>query len=348
MAGLAFLVPAGTAGTAALFVALQAAGPLAWGLSCLVLTWLALFLAVMLPRLRILSEKALREPGPGELPPGTARCMGLLSGAGGRLGEGDILVSLAFYPGLQPPFVMASKILVPEKALEAYTPKALEAGIAAAALGHSIGAARGAIALRFFSMALAAPASLILLNSVGLLLGFPAVAGFGLAGLFWAGVWMAYWFSGFVSLFVERAVSARVCATVAALTMDARGLYEYVELTARGNLDPVSRKPVTELFRARRGAVAQFEAVKAAVREMADAAAGRRFGQAGCGKAGVAGTGLKGAREGGGDAGGGGAGRPEPAEVTGRGAGLAGAGGNGAGRSPGPDGRKAGGGGEPG
>ncbi|MDR1037027.1 MAG: hypothetical protein LBT40_10790 [Deltaproteobacteria bacterium] len=276
LARLAVLVPAGAAGTLALYAALPVLGPLAWGGAYLALVWLALALWLMLPRVFILSEKRLRSPLEGELPPGTEKYLTLLSSGQVKISLDDVLVSTSFYPGLPAPFTMSGKILVPERALRGFPPKALEVRVAAAALCRVVSSGRSITLLRFFSMALAVPASLILLNSVGILFGYPIVARPGVIALVWAGVWASFWFSEFAALYVERSVSARVSATVAAVTLDARSLFESVELSARGNLDPGFQTPFLDLFRPRQNPVSQFESIKKSIQEMVDAASKRR------------------------------------------------------------------------
>ncbi|MDR3153831.1 MAG: hypothetical protein LBW85_06065 [Deltaproteobacteria bacterium] len=271
-----FFLPVGALGTLALHAALPVMGALAWGLCCLTLFWLALALWLMKPRLTALADRRLRKPAPGEIPPDTGRRLELISTGSAKITVDDILISTAFRPGLAAPFPMAGKIIVPEKALAAFPPKALEARIAAAALERLVSASRNLTVLRFFSMALAAPGSLILLNSVGLFFGYPLAATPGLAGLIWAGGWGAFWFSELAALFVERAVSARLLATVAAITMDARSLFESIELMARWNLDPARQTPLLDFFRPRQNPISQFEAIKAAITEMVAAASSRR------------------------------------------------------------------------
>ncbi|MDR1314395.1 MAG: hypothetical protein LBQ12_12050 [Deltaproteobacteria bacterium] len=275
-AKFAIFLPVGAAGTVALYASLPVLGPLAWAGTCLALVWLALALWLMLPRVAVLSDAKLRKPEEGEIPPGAAKYLKALSSGPVKIGPEDVLVSTAFYPGLPQPYPMAGKILVPEKALGAFPPKALEIRLAAAALCRVVSSARSLTILRFFSMSLAVPASLILLNSVGILFGYPVMVKPELTALVWAGVWASYWFSEFAALFVERTISARVSATVAAVTLDARSLFESVELTARANLDPSSQTPFLDLFRPRQNPVSQFESIRKSIREMVEAAAKRR------------------------------------------------------------------------
>ncbi|MDR1039010.1 MAG: hypothetical protein LBR80_02355 [Deltaproteobacteria bacterium] len=271
------LLPVGAAGTLALLATIPVMGPFAWGGIALALVWLATALWLLKPRVAILSDRNLRPPEAGEIPAGAERYLSLLSATrASGLGPGDVVVSTAFYPGLPVPFPMAGKLMVPERDLAAFPPNALAAGMAAAALCREVSSGRSLAILRFFSVSLAVPASLILLNSVGILFGYPIVVRPCLAALFWAGIWAAFWFSEFATLFVERTISARVSAAVAALTMDAKGLFESVEITARGNLDPSGPAPILDLFRPRQNPVSQFEAIKRSVQEMMDAAAKRR------------------------------------------------------------------------
>ncbi|MDR2613596.1 MAG: hypothetical protein LBG06_12575 [Deltaproteobacteria bacterium] len=276
-----FLLPVGTAGTAALYAALPVLGPLAWGLACLALVWLAAALWLMLPRLAILSAGNLRSPEPGEIPAGAGRHLALLTSGDVKLGPDDILVTRAFLPGLPAPFFMAGKIVVPEAALSGFPPGALEVRIIAAALARLVSAGRSLALLRFFSLALSAPASLILLNTAGIHLGYPLAVSPGLVGLVWAGAWGAFWFSELACLFVERSVSARIAATVAAVTLDARSLFESVDVMARANLDPARRTSLLDLFRHRQNPVSQFEAIKAAIQEIVESASRRRAGGGG-------------------------------------------------------------------
>ncbi|MDR1079380.1 MAG: hypothetical protein LBQ79_00070, partial [Deltaproteobacteria bacterium] len=275
---LNFLVflPVGAAGTLALYAALPALGTLAWSGIFLALLWLALSLWLMKPRLALLSEANLRRPEEGEIPPGTEKYLALLSSGDVKVGPEDVLVSTAFYPGLPAPFPMAGRILVPEKALRAFPPKALEVRVAAAALCRVVSSGRSIALLRFFSMSLAVPAALILLNSAGILYGYPVVVRPPLVALVWAGIWAAFWFSEFAALYVERTVSARVSATVAAVTLDARSLFESVEITARGNLDPATQTPWLDFFRPRQNPVSQFEAIRRSIQEMVESATKRR------------------------------------------------------------------------
>jgi hypothetical protein len=282
----AVLIPVGVAGTLALSTALPVMGPLAWGASCLALVWLATALWIMLPRIPLLSAASLRAPAPGEIPPAAVRLMGILCPGPGGIGPDDVLVSSAFFPGLQAPFPMAGKIVVPEKALARLPPKALETLLVAAALSRFSRVGRSLTLLRIFCMALAAPTSLILLNSVGVVFGYPFETPPGLAALFWAGVWSAFWFAELSILFFRRAVSTRLYATVAAVTMDAKGLFQSIELVARGNLDPTRRSPFLDLFRPRQSPESQFEAIKATVHDMVEEAGRRKAaGRAADGKA---------------------------------------------------------------
>ncbi|MDR2461110.1 MAG: hypothetical protein LBE38_10125 [Deltaproteobacteria bacterium] len=263
--------------TALAFLSLQVFQVVFWAILYLLLIWLGLFVVAIIQGPRLPGADKLRDPTAGEIPSGLER-YDFFFPKNKFIPRENYKVSTLFTKGLVPPYVAGKTLVIPEKALSSFTPDALKARILMALLYYVISARRNVLGFRTIGLALAVPSALVLLNSVGLWLGHnllvprdPALIGF-----LWLATWLAFWFSEFLTLFVIRQLDYRVSATVAALTLDAQGLFLSVEVMARYNLDPMEETPIRDIFRARPSPLTQLKHIRDTIKEMAAAAARRK------------------------------------------------------------------------
>jgi hypothetical protein len=218
-----------------------------------------------------------------ELPDGIGRVLDALP-EGRRLREGDVWVDTAFCEGLKPPAIVMGRVIIPEKALSSFSPQALKTQIVLTVLSFLVNIPRNTFVYRLLSLALGAPIALILINSVGLVTGYPLVVTVGLVPLFWLGTWAAYWFSEFSSLLLSRALCLKLSAATVAITRDVAGLFDSIQVLARYNLEPPEGSFFRDLFRERFSPDQQIRKLKGSLMELTDEAMKRNGRAQGPGK----------------------------------------------------------------
>jgi hypothetical protein len=260
----------------AVFMSLSVFSTVPWALIYLCLTWVGLFFIYSFRTDLYPAKENLRAPKEDEIPPNLDKFSFLFESFKKPVDISNILVSSAFYKGLRAPFVTKERLVVPEKCLASFTPAALRARIVMALLTHMVSASKSLLILRLVCFALAVPNTLILLNSLGLWAGYPvSKTAPELLTLIWMGALSAFWFADFASLFVSRFLDSKVAATSAALTMDANGLFQSVDIMAAYNLDPTNESLFRDIFRKRSSPIAQFKVIRDTIQEMASTAAAK-------------------------------------------------------------------------
>ncbi|MDR2338788.1 MAG: hypothetical protein LBF40_01420 [Deltaproteobacteria bacterium] len=244
---------------------------LAWVLLYLAMVYLCLTVRLLWPRLGFSFYPGRYRPATDdELPDGAFKVLSALPGAGEGLPKA--WVDRSFHPGLRPPFVLGGRLVIPEKALSAFPPSALKALIVRAVLSHLVRIPRNFAIYGFLSLALSAPIALILLNSLGLMVGYPIVGSPALVALFWMGAWAALCFSEFSGLLLSRTLCLKLSAATVAVTKDVHGLFESIGTLARYNLEPFSGSFFGELFRDRPFPERQIDRLKGSLMELTEEA----------------------------------------------------------------------------
>jgi hypothetical protein len=91
--------------------------------------------------------------------------------------SGSLKVSDLFHSGLAMPVYLGQDVVVSGKALAAFTPEALKSGVLMAIMAQMLKLDRNHLCLRLAAMALGVPVAIIILHSLGFVLGFPLQSG---------------------------------------------------------------------------------------------------------------------------------------------------------------------------
>ncbi|MDR2405045.1 MAG: hypothetical protein LBE27_01570 [Deltaproteobacteria bacterium] len=243
-----------------------------WAFIFLVFVYVCFLSQCLYPHLAFaFNPSRFRKALPDELPSGIKKVLSALPDKNGINPE-EVYVDTAFSPGLKPPSILKGRIIIPEKALSALTPPALNTQLTTIVLSQLVNIPRNSLIYRGLSLALSVPLSLILLNSMGLMTGYPLNTTVNLVALFWLGTWAAYWFSDFFSLILSRTLCLKLAAATVAVTKDVPGLFDSIQSTARYNLEPAKVNFVRDLFRERPAPEQQIKRLKGSLMELTDEA----------------------------------------------------------------------------
>jgi hypothetical protein len=246
-----------------------------------IIYWAAAFLAAVLLAFCALGAGGLfsfalfpgrwRRASAEELPEGVGEMLARLP-EGMNASRDSVWVDTAFAEGLRAPYVLAGRVIIPEKALSAFPPPALRSLIVAALLARLVNIPRNTLVYRSLSMALSAPVALILINTLGLGAGYPLTFSPGLMALFWLGCWAAWWFSEFSRLLLSRALTLKLSAAAVAVTRDVPALFDAINILARYNMEPWKKSFFQDLFRPRPSPEQQLGGLKSSLMELTDEA----------------------------------------------------------------------------
>jgi hypothetical protein len=152
--------------------------------------------------------------------------------------EGKIMVYRNFGPGLTMPTYQGQNLIVTEKALAAFQPESLKAGLVMAMVSQMLKLKRNYLVLRVVALTMAVPASMMLLYSLGFLMGYPVMVRLSHVALVWLGCWLSYHVSGLVMNFISRILQHRLNLAAIAILGQVMPLVKAIETMARYNLMP--------------------------------------------------------------------------------------------------------------
>jgi hypothetical protein len=242
-----------------------------WAALYVLLVFAGYALAIAVPTFAFaLSPKRFRQASDDELPPEVGAALRALPG--GERKTPEAWVDMSFQEGLKSPKVVLGRLIIPQKALSSFPPQALRSEIVTAVLAHLVKIPRNTVIHRFLSLLLSAPITLILLNSLGMMAGYPLLSSPGLVALLWMGGWLTWQFSEFSALLLARAINPKLSAATIAVTRDVPGLLEAIDILARYNMEPFSCGFIQGIFRERPSPESQIKRLKASLLELTDEA----------------------------------------------------------------------------
>ncbi|MDR2456173.1 MAG: hypothetical protein LBE49_06225, partial [Deltaproteobacteria bacterium] len=218
-------------GSWAVYEAIRSADLLLWSGTLLGCLWLCVLGAYYLKRLRLSSN--LRLIRPEEIPEGLGPFLEVWRRSFPK--AGNLKVYDLFRPGLSMPGYLGRDLVVSAKALAAFTPDALKTGVVGAIMAQMLKLDRNYLVLRLASMALAVPGAIIILHSLGFLMGFPLVSGPRLLPLVWLAVWLARQASELIERQLEKYLCYKLNAAVVSVTGNAPALVTVIGTMARYN-----------------------------------------------------------------------------------------------------------------
>ncbi|MDR1050911.1 MAG: hypothetical protein LBP95_07500 [Deltaproteobacteria bacterium] len=217
---------------------------LVWGL-VLVVHWAGILTA----------RTALRPMGRAEIPQGLAAVLRNWEARDGAKRPGRLLVSERATSGVGGPFYLGDDIVVPQKAVSLLPADGLKAGIVMAIVAQMLKLSRNYLILRLGALTMAVPASMMLLYSLGHVMGYPLLVRPAHVALVWLGCWLSFSACELVLNMVRRLIHHRLNLAAAAILGQARPVVLNVESMADLNLVPwktsrwvraVSRLPCPE------------------------------------------------------------------------------------------------------
>jgi hypothetical protein len=152
--------------------------------------------------------------------------------------DGKLMVCKNFGPGLTMPTYQGQNLVVTEKALAAFQPEALKAGLVMAMVSQMLKLKRNFLVLRLVALTMAVPASMILLYSLGFLMGYPVVVRVSHLALVWMGCWLSYHVSNLVMNFISRILHNRLNLATIAIMGQIMPMVKAIETFSRYNLMP--------------------------------------------------------------------------------------------------------------
>ncbi|MDR1111165.1 MAG: hypothetical protein LBP92_10860 [Deltaproteobacteria bacterium] len=184
-----------------------------------------------------LTAKArLRPMADEEVPAGLFGFFDKWQGQEGRRRDGQLMVLQNFGPGLSMPSYLGRNLIVTEKALAAFPPEALKAGIVMAMVSQMLKLNRNCVVLRLVALSMAIPASMMLLYSLGLLLGYPMMVRPNHVALVWMGCWLSFRVSNLVMNLINRILFHRLNLATATILGQVMPLVKAIETMSRYNL----------------------------------------------------------------------------------------------------------------
>ncbi|MDR1677265.1 MAG: hypothetical protein LBS44_02615 [Deltaproteobacteria bacterium] len=205
---------------------------LLWTFSLAASLWVLVILEAISKYLSIKSK--LREISGEEIPEG-------LSGFFDRWSKeqkGKLLVVQSFGPGLTMPSYQGPDLIVTEKALAAFQPESLKAGLIMAMVSQMLKLKRNFLVLRLVSLTMAVPVSMMLLYSLGFLIGYPVMIRLSQIAIVWMGCWFSYHISTLVLNIISRILHQRLNLATISILGQVMPLVKAIETMSRYNLMP--------------------------------------------------------------------------------------------------------------
>ena len=168
----------------------------------------------------------------------------------------SIFVSSAYSPELKPPRLeglgRTLKLVIPEKALAAFTPRELNVMVVAVVAAALIKAPLKFLLLRFCALAVAVPLASILLSTLGVgLWAYPLVHSPALMGLVWLGIWVGAGAAEFTIRMTRRSMDAQLAAVAGMVLADEEALPAALTILTEKNLEENATPAWREIFSAR-------------------------------------------------------------------------------------------------
>ncbi|MDR2368772.1 MAG: hypothetical protein LBF58_11840 [Deltaproteobacteria bacterium] len=151
---------------------------------------------------------------------------------------GKLMVCANFGPGLTMPTYQGQNLIVTEKALAAFQPESLKAGLVMAMVSQMLKLKRNYLVLRLVALTMAVPASMILLYSLGFMMGYPVTVRVSHVGLVWLGCWLSFHVSNLVMNLISRILYHRLNLATIAIMGQIMPLVKAIETMAHYNFMP--------------------------------------------------------------------------------------------------------------
>lgn len=168
----------------------------------------------------------------------------------------SLAVSTSFSPTLEPPRLeglgRTTRLIIPEKALAAFTPRELSVMVVAAAVSSLVKAPFKFLLLRLCALAVAIPLASIFISTLGLSLwGYPLYISPALLVLVWTAAWIGYGVAEFALRLTRRGMEAQLAAVAVMVTKDEEALPAALATLADKNLEEEAPPAWREIFRHR-------------------------------------------------------------------------------------------------
>jgi hypothetical protein len=154
-----------------------------------------------------------------------------------------LLASNRFEIGVKDPIVIGSDVIINDNVLAALDAKCFKNYLYRAWFGLQLKIDGKYLAIRLIMMLLSLPFSFMLLNSLGLLLGYPLEISSACLALVWLGVWLALKMSEFMLKLVKRIVETHLYSASTTVSKDFTELIALIEVIADRNLIPLTPLP---------------------------------------------------------------------------------------------------------
>jgi hypothetical protein len=151
---------------------------------------------------------------------------------------GKLMVCQNFGPGLTMPSYMGQNLIITEKALASFQPESLKAGLVMAMVSQMLKLRRNYLILRLVALTMAVPASMMLLYSLGFMMGYPVMVKVSHVALVWMGCWLSFHVSNLVMNFINRILYHRLNLATIAIMGQIMPLVKAIETMAHYNLLP--------------------------------------------------------------------------------------------------------------
>lgn len=202
-----------------------------------------------------LRPERLRPLRPDDLEPALLERLDHWTGKTG-LPSRALAVSTTFNPELEPPHLKGLgrnlRLVIPEKALAAFTPRELSVLVVGAAVGSLVKAPLKFLLLRLCALAVAIPLASIFISTLGLSLwGYPLYSSPALLALVWAAAWIGYGVAEFALRLTRRGMETQLAAVAVMTTKDDQALPSALATLAEKNLEEDEPPAWRELFRCR-------------------------------------------------------------------------------------------------
>lgn len=168
----------------------------------------------------------------------------------------SLAVSTSFSPSLELPRLeglgRTTRLIIPEKALAAFTPRELSVMVVAAAVGSLVKAPLKFLLLKLCALAVAIPLASIFISTLGLSLwGYPLYISPALLVLVWMAAWIGYGVAEFALRLTRRGMETQLAAVAVMVTKDEEALPTALTTLADKNLEEESPPAWREIFRSR-------------------------------------------------------------------------------------------------
>ncbi len=204
---------------------------------------------------RLLRPETRRGPRDGELPPTLAIRLDHWAAKTG-LSARRLLIATDFSPELKAPalsgFGPTQRLIIPERALAAFTPREMSLLVVMAAVGALVKVSVKMLLLRFCALAVAVPLAAILISTVGTgWWGYPLATPPTLVVLVWLAVWLGLGVAEFTIRLTRRILEPQLAAAATTILKDDEALVSALTTMAEKNLEEENPPAWRECLRSR-------------------------------------------------------------------------------------------------